>query len=216
MKILNLYSGIGGNRKLWSNEHEITAVEHDERIAAIYQDLFPNDTVIVCDAHKYLLDNYKEYEDGFIWASPPCPTHSITNYYLNVQGIVRYPDMRLYEEIILLKTFFKGKYCIENVKSYYDPLIQPQISGRHYFWANFQIPMLQNRIKISHISRNNGNNKRNEAFLKLGIDLSKYNYSKKEKLLKNCVDPKIGEEILNKVLEIQKHNNIKQITLFNE
>ena len=26
MKILNLYAGVGGNRKLWSSEHEITAI----------------------------------------------------------------------------------------------------------------------------------------------------------------------------------------------
>jgi len=25
MKILNLYAGIGGNRKLWGNDHEITS-----------------------------------------------------------------------------------------------------------------------------------------------------------------------------------------------
>ena len=53
MKILNLYAGIGGNRKLWGDEHEITAVENNESIAAIYQDFFPNDTVIVGDAHQY-------------------------------------------------------------------------------------------------------------------------------------------------------------------
>ena len=27
MRILNLYAGIGGNRKLWGEEHEVTAVE---------------------------------------------------------------------------------------------------------------------------------------------------------------------------------------------
>ena len=36
MKILNLYCGIGGNRKLWSGDHEITAVEIDENIAPDY------------------------------------------------------------------------------------------------------------------------------------------------------------------------------------
>lgn len=81
MKILNLYAGIGGNRKLWGDEHDITAVEFDERIAAIYQDLYPNDTVIVGDAHQYLLDHYSEFD--FIGASPPCPTHSVTNHFLN-------------------------------------------------------------------------------------------------------------------------------------
>ena len=32
MKILNLYAGIGGNRKLWGEEHEVTAIEYDEKI----------------------------------------------------------------------------------------------------------------------------------------------------------------------------------------
>jgi hypothetical protein len=30
MKILNLYAGIGGNRKLWGDEHEIVAVENNK------------------------------------------------------------------------------------------------------------------------------------------------------------------------------------------
>lgn len=50
MKILNLYAGIGGNRKLWGNEHDITAVEMNESSAKIYQELFPKDKVIVGNA----------------------------------------------------------------------------------------------------------------------------------------------------------------------
>ena len=30
MKILNLYCGIGGNRKFWGEDHKITAIEKDE------------------------------------------------------------------------------------------------------------------------------------------------------------------------------------------
>lgn len=84
MKILNAYAGIGGNRKLWGDSHDITAVEYDPKIAAIYQDLFPNDTVIVGDAHQYLLEHYQEFD--FIWCSPPCPTHSITNNFFECSG----------------------------------------------------------------------------------------------------------------------------------
>ena len=157
MKILNLYCGIGGNRKNWDAPNiEVTAVEYDERIATIYQDLNPNDNVIVGDAHEYLLNNYEDFD--FIWASPPCPTHSVTNHFLNAQGIKRYPDMGLYQEIILLQTFFKGKYVIENVKSYYEPLIQPQVSGRHYFWANFLIPKLKYE-KENHYKLQSGYNR---------------------------------------------------------
>ncbi len=123
MKILNLYSGIGGNRKLWGDEHEITAIENNEKIAKIYQDFFPKDKVIITDAHQYLLEHYKEFD--FIWSSPPCPTHSVCCHFLKGQGIVRYPDMKLYEEILLLNHFFKGKWVVENVKPYYEPLIKP-------------------------------------------------------------------------------------------
>jgi len=73
MKILNLYAGIGGNRKLWHHNHQVTAVEFNSDIAKIYQDLFPNDTVVVGDAHQYLLDHYKEFD--FVWSSPPCQSH---------------------------------------------------------------------------------------------------------------------------------------------
>ena len=103
MKILNLYAGIGGNRKLWGFEHQVTAVEIDEEIAGIYKSNFPKDKVVVGDAHEYLINHYKEFD--FIWSSPPCPTHSGTNYFLQGQGIFRYPDYRLWQEIIFLKYF---------------------------------------------------------------------------------------------------------------
>ena len=77
MKILNLYAGIGGNRMLWGNEHEITAVEYNEHIAKVYKEQYPNDNVIVADAHEYLLKHYAEFD--FIWSSPPCPTHTPTS-----------------------------------------------------------------------------------------------------------------------------------------
>ncbi|KKR11714.1 MAG: hypothetical protein UT41_C0007G0007 [Candidatus Wolfebacteria bacterium GW2011_GWC2_39_22] len=120
MKVLNLYAGIGGNRKEWGDKHEITAVEIDPKIAAIYKKLYPKDNVIVGDAHEYLRQHFREFD--FIWASPPCPTHSVfqmTRYY---DDKLKYPDMTLYQEIIWLKTFFKGKWVIENVKPYYPPL----------------------------------------------------------------------------------------------
>lgn len=56
MKILNLYACIGGNRYKWGNDHEITAVELDPELARLYKERFPNDTVIVADAHQFLLE----------------------------------------------------------------------------------------------------------------------------------------------------------------
>ena len=201
MKILNLYAGIGGNRKLWGDEHEITAVELDPKIARIYQDFFPNDKMIITDAHQYLLGHYEKYD--FIWASPPCPTHSqlgrlrvlsdskITGAYLSV---AKYPDMDLYQEILLLKHFFKGRFCVENVIAYYDPLIKPIEIQRHYFWSNFPI----RRIELDADNIDNGTVKYWEQ--KLGFDLSKYSGVEKRLLLRNCVRPELGLHILNEAL----------------
>jgi DNA (cytosine-5)-methyltransferase 1 len=140
MKILNLFAGIGGNRTLWGDKHEITAVEHDQRIAMIYLKRFPNDKVIVGDAYEYLEEHYKEFD--FIWASPPCQSHTCllpANFSRMKKG--RLPDLRLYSIIIFLKKWdFKGKWIVENVVPYYEPLIRSTSKvGRHYVWSNFYI-----------------------------------------------------------------------------
>ena len=62
MKILNLYAGLGGNRKDWGNNHEVTAVEMEQKIADVYKTNFPSDTVIIGDAHEYLLNHVDEFD----------------------------------------------------------------------------------------------------------------------------------------------------------
>ena len=199
MKILNLYAGIGGNRKLWPKEHEITAVEINPEIAKIYKDFFPNDKVIVADAHKYLLEHYKEFD--FIWSSPPCPTHSRINFLNNEkieQGIKpQYPCMKLYEEIIFLKTWFKRKWVVENVISYYEPLIKPFICASHYFWANFHI---DNKNSIIRGIRENINYVKE----KVGFNLNGYTGINKRKTLNNCVEPKTALFIFNCAFKVKQ------------
>ena len=197
MKILNLYAGIGGNRKLWGNEHQITAIEYDKNIAKIYKDNFPNDEVILTDAHQYLLEHFREYD--FIWSSPPCPTHSKVRKALAVkkkkdgtiyeQNKPVYPDMRLYQEILLLDGYFDGQYCIENVIPWYEPMIEPQKIGRHCFWANFKIPYkkFEARGSFDNIE---------QLAKKLGYDISKWKNVNKRLLLRNCVEPELGNYIL--------------------
>lgn len=197
MKILNLYAGIGGNRKLWGDEHEITAVENVPEIAKIYQDFFPKDRVLIEDAHQYLLEHYKEFD--FIWSSPPCPTHSrLILTHIKGRGLKpRFPDMKLYEEIIFLQHMFSGKFCVENVKGYYKPLIIPQIIGRHYYWCNFKI---NENLKVESdkiADRKTGFGTAGKLAERYGIDLSKIiikNYDKRQ-LLQNCVRPEIGLHI---------------------
>ena len=203
MKILNAYCGIGGNRKSWGNEHEITAIEYKPEIATIYQDFFPNDKVIVADAHQYILEHFAEFD--FIWSSPPCPTHSKARYGLGFHGgkaDAVYPDMRLYQEVILLKTHFKGKWCVENVIAYYEPLIVPQTAGRHWYWTNFAFPSDLDfyEHKPSGITQTSWRPVRRtttEQFEeKYGFNLTKYKGIDKRLLLRNCVEPEVGKHLL--------------------
>jgi len=182
IKILNLYAGIGGNRKIWSGDIKVTAVEIDEEIAGIYKYNFPQDEVIVADAHEYLLTHYKEFD--FIWASPPCPTHSRLNFSRKDKS---YPDMKMYQEVLLLSSWFKGKWVIENVIPYYEPLIKPTIElGRHYFWSNFNIiPKEFTNIDVSRSTQE-------ELAKDLDMPVPRIN---QRLLLRNCLKPIIGLHI---------------------
>lgn len=211
MKILNLYAGIGGNRKLWGDEHQVTAVEYMPHIAKIYADYFPNDTVIIADAHKYLLDHYKEFD--FIWSSTPCPTHSNARFWSSKGGMydVIYPDMTLYQEVIFLQNFYDGKWVVENVKPYYKPLIEAKEIGRHLFWSNFSLPNI--KYESNYIfSKSKKEIKKISQML--GYDLSKYNLKDEVKLLRNCVIPEVGKAILDRATGIIHESNDTQTKLF--
>lgn len=208
MKILNLYSGIGGNRKLWSDEHEVTAVEFDENIAAVYADLYPNDKVVIGDAHQFLLENYKDYD--FIWTSPPCQTHSSFRQNLGVRfrGVEpAYPDMKLYQEIIFLQYNFKGLWVVENVKPYYKPLIDPTFElDRHKFWSNFDVtPKEFERLKLRSAQIPDLENF-------YGYDLSKYKLPNKRQVLRNCVLPDVGAYILTEAMS--QTDQAEQMNIF--
>lgn len=193
MKVLNLYAGIGGNRKNW-DDVSVTAVELDTVLATLYAQNFPDDKVIVGDAHQYLLDHYKEFD--FIWSSPPCQSHSSfrQNICVRFRGTPAvFPDMRLYQEILFLQHNAECLWAVENVRPYYTPLIEPDASlQRHLFWSNFQIPEseIQTVIKIRHAQIP-------ELEESLGFCLKESNISNKRQVLRNCVDPQIGLHILN-------------------
>lgn len=209
MKILNLYSGLGGNRYKWGKEHNITAVELDETIATMYQKRFPGDKVIVEDAHSYLLNHYKEFD--FIWSSPPCTTHSTMQVSMKTKRVVRYPDMTLYQEIILLDNFFQGKYCVENVISYYKPLIEPKKRGRHYYWTNFNLPYNLNERKAPGM-KDKDELKKWSNFYNYDFDKYKGNIDKRT-LARNMVDYEVGKTILDIAYNVRKKESTSQIFL---
>lgn len=215
MKILNLYACLGGNRYKWNEvkeDIEVTAVEWDEELARLYQERFPNDKVIVADAHQYLLDYYKEFD--FIWSSPPCPTHSRARYWgfgANGKKPI-YPNMSLYQEIIFLQHHFKGKYVVENVIPYYEPLIPAKKRGRHLYWTNFKLPNIlsERKVKISE----GKNEVRNLCKFH---DYDFFTYKGKQpinKIARNLVDYEAGKTILETALGIMRKQSVKQTELF--
>ena len=213
-KVLNLYACLGGNRAKWDEvaEIEVTAVELDEELARLYQERFPNDNVIVADAHQYLLDHYNEFD--FIWSSPPCPTHSRARYWgFGANGKrPTYPDMTLYQEIIFLEHHCKGKYVVENVIPYYEPLISAQKRGRHLYWTNFKLPsdLGDRRFAISSAKKE----------FKGLCDFHEYDFSKycgsqnKTKIARNLVDYEAGKTIFETALGVIRKKDVRQTELF--
>lgn len=213
IKVLNLYAGIGGNRKLWDDDLvEVTAVEINPEVAAIYQSFFPNDKVVVDDAHEFLLKHFRDFD--FIWSSPPCPTHSRLRLLCGVQEGKPHksPDMKLYSEIIFLKHFFKGNWVVENVISYYDPLIKPFKVGNHYYWSNVVLSNVKEDKRM--IIRMTDDELIKDKEKKFGFDLSKFVVSKTKKvlMLNNCVEPGTGKEIFNMIFK-QKQMLLEDLPL---
>lgn len=215
MKILNLYACLGGNRYKWNEtkeDIEVTAVEIDPELARLYQERFPNDKVIVADAHQYLLDHYKEFD--FIWTSPPCTTHSRATLFNTGSGprkkAARYPDMKLYQEIIFLQSFYKGLFCVENVLPYYEPLIKGQQRGRHIYWTNFNMP--SNLYERPQPSLFRDKQKAIENFHEINLDSYK-GQGRKDQIARNLVDFETGRQIFQAALGVIQKSNIKQIEL---
>lgn len=214
MKILNLYAGIGGNRKLWT-DCDVTAVELEPDIAEVYKQNFPNDEIILDDAHEYLLNNSEKFD--FVWSSPPCQTHSRMMKATRHKK-KRYTDMSLYQQIIFLTHFYSGHWVVENVIPFYEPLIKPSvIIGRHCFWSNFQISKINIETPKGFITK--GTTKEADELKKiLGINYEGNIYYKDNhcpgQVLRNCVPPELGLHILNSARGILTRQSTKQTDLF--
>jgi len=221
MKILNLYACLGGNRYKWDeidSNIKVTAVEIDSHLCELYQQRFPKDLVICADAHEYLLNNYQNFD--FIWSSPPCPTHSRARFW----GIGKngkkpiFPDLKLYEEIIFLQHHFTGKYCVENVTPYYEPLIPGQKRNRHIYWTNFKLPNeLNDRIfkgLCQQTKKNSyGGNEMQDLCSFHEFDFNLYQGTQKKiKIARNLVDFNAGKTILQTAMNI-KTKQTKQTIL---
>jgi DNA (cytosine-5)-methyltransferase 1 len=113
--------------------------------------------------------------------------------------------MKLYEEIIFLKHFYEGKWVVENVKPYYEPLIKPQKVGRHCFWANFPIKDIKVEHQIGTMNRQASKESQRKAIIREaqipeltdlhGLNLMDKKLKNKRQVLRNCVLPEIGKHI---------------------
>jgi len=210
-KVLNLYACLGGNRYKWT-DCEVTAIELDPEAARLYKERFPNDIVIVADAHQYLLDHYKEFD--FIWSSPPCPSHTRLNISQKNRECwkPKYPSMILYEEILFLQNFYNGKFVVENVIPYYEPLIQAQKRGRHLYWTNFTLPNDLNERKTIGIST--AKEEVNKLCVFHDYDFRKYKGKQSvTKMARNLVDYEAGLTIFNVARGIFEKPKTNQLEL---
>lgn len=211
IKVLNLYAGVGGNRYLWPVGLEVTAVEINAKIAAEYKRNFPLDHLVIGDAHEYLLKHYLEYD--IIWTSRPCQSHTRMNYIFKKK---QYIDLGLYQEIIFLQHFFKGRWLCENVNPYYIPLVPAQFHiCRHLFWTN--VPQLT-PVKLPDFPKEyQGHNKGMNIMPRkaicdwLGIVPGQQTIylsgKSSEQVYRNCVHPLLGQSIMNDIL-----NSMSDIT----
>jgi DNA (cytosine-5)-methyltransferase 1 len=96
---------------------------------------------------------------------------------------------------------------VENVKSYYKPFIEPQVIGRHYFWANFKIPSINiDYVQIGTMNRSASKNAQRKAIIREaqipelvdlhGLNLTGVKLKNKRQILRNCVYPELGKHIL--------------------
>ena len=223
-RILNLYSCLGGNRYKYNEvcekagyECDVTAVEIDSEIANVYKDRFPKDKVIIGDAHKTLLDlaeNGELEKFQFVWSSPPCPSHSTVRVSQKNTDAFKpiYPDLQLYEEIIFLQNFYNGKFVVENVTPYYEPLIPGNKRGRHIYWSNFLLPNNLRERKLDGIlCRMKNEHQKLEIFHDIKV---KGNLGGYRDILRNLVDYEAGRTILETALGIYTRDNAKQYELF--
>jgi DNA (cytosine-5)-methyltransferase 1 len=123
--------------------------------------------------------------------------------------------MKLYEEILFLEAYFDGKYVVENVIPFYDPLIPAQKRGRHLYWCNFTLPNnIGERIEGNGLI---GSAKNEVAALGKfhDYDFSQYKGEQRmNKIARNLVDYEAGLTIFNTARNIITKSESNQITMF--
>ena len=120
--------------------------------------------------------------------------------------------MKLYQEIIFLDKWFNGKYVVENVIPYYEPLKPAKKRGRHLYWTNFNLPNNLNERKSSIME---GKDEVTKWCAFHEFDFYKYKGNQRtDKIARNLVDYEAGKTIFETYLGIERAKDINQIKLF--
>ena len=108
---------------------------------------------------------------------------------------------------------FKGKYVVENVIPYYEPLIYAQKRHRHLYWTNFKLPNVLSNRKPPQIGK--GNNEVNDLCAFHDYDFRKYKGKQSvQKIARNLVDYEAGKTILDTAIGLMAKQDANQTQLF--
>jgi DNA (cytosine-5)-methyltransferase 1 len=123
--------------------------------------------------------------------------------------------MKLYEEILFLQHYFKhGKFVVENVIPYYEPLIHAQKRGRHLYWTNFNLP---NDLNDRRFAISQAKDELKGLCKFHDYDFKKYNGTQLVvKMARNLVDYEAGKTILETALNIFRKSDVNQLSILDE
>lgn len=166
--------------------------------------------MIIGDAIHYMIEHMHEFE--FIWASPPCQTHTQLCVPTAVQKGKPIPQCdfnNLYGWVNLERNWYTGYYIFENVQSNYHKKYRfpkPSIKlGRHFFWSNF--PIKEKKFDYNRDSIDKITIEKLARFRDIDLEwLRQFKISSWTKkhdvyrtLLRNMVDADIGKYILDSI-----------------
>lgn len=111
----------------------------------------------------------------------------------------KFPDGKLFEEVVFLQNWCEVPFVVENVIPYYKQWIAgAQKIGRHLYWANFPI------AELPHEKQENLRKVQIPELQALhGIDLSAYKLSNRRQVLRNMVPPRVGLHIFDSMMAAQ-------------
>lgn len=202
LKILDLFCGIGGVARGFHDylqEHQIkylyVAIDIDKDVLKAHRALNPLSNVILRDAYSFTIDELETYD--FVWASPPCETHSIAGIWTRKRKVS--PDFRLYELINKLNDA-NIPFVVENVKPYYNPPIKPTSkANRHRLWSNLSISPI--KIDLPPFEKIKNTVKSLCEYHDLPIEIAKIIPSRKRRdALRDMVHHEIAYEIAKQVI----------------